>query len=121
MIRVSSSGIGPFIWASRGRTWGVRFLHTGGLENPLSVYEEAFATVGDQPTVWKRVGNLCALRFLDPQGRRDGAGRVIPLEFVLMGPWADEIGSPEEARERLWQAVAEEFERVWAESEPPTP
>lgn len=112
---------GGFIWATRGQTWGFRFLRTGGLTNPLSVYEEAFATVGDQPEVWKRVTDKCAVRFPDPDGRRDSAGRLIPHEFVLLGRWADEISSVEDGRRQLWPEVAKEFERVWAEPEPPTP
>ena len=110
-----------FIWATRGRTWGFRFLRTGGLEDPLSVYEEVFAAVGDQPEVWKRVGDRCSVRFPDPDGRRDAADRVIPHEFVLLGSWADDMRSVDDARGRLWQEVAEEFESVWAEPEPPTP
>lgn len=116
----TSPDSGGFIWATRGRTWGFRFLRTGGLENPLSAYEEVFADVGDQPEVWRRVGDRCAVRFPDPEGRRDAAGRVIPHEFVLLGPRVDDIGSFEEGRERLWAEVTEEFERVWAEPEPPS-
>ena len=33
------------IWATRGRTWGFRFLRDGGLEDPLDTYEEAFAGI----------------------------------------------------------------------------
>ena len=32
-----------FIWATRGRTWGFRFLRRGGLEDPLGVYEATFS------------------------------------------------------------------------------
>ncbi len=34
-----------FIWATRGRTWGFRFLRKGGYEDPLGVYEDAFSKV----------------------------------------------------------------------------
>lgn len=112
---------GEFIWATRGRSWGFRFLRTGGLKTPLTVYEEVFAAIGDQAEVWRRVGDKCAVRFPDPAGRRDAAGRVIPHEFVLLGRWAHDLNSLDDARGRLWHEVAEEFERVWAQPEPPTP
>ena len=31
-----------FIWATRGRTWGFRFLRTAGRVDPLKLYEAAF-------------------------------------------------------------------------------
>ena len=108
-----------FIWATRGRTWGFRFLRSGGLPDPLQVYEAAFAEVGDQSEAWHRVADKVAMRFPDPEERRDASGRVIPHDFVLLGPWADGIASLEDGRQRLWREVADEFERVWDEMEPP--
>lgn len=109
-----------FIWATRGRTWGFRFLHSGGLPDPLLVYEDTFSKVGDQPEAWRRVGDKVALRFPDPDGRRDAAGRVIPHDFVLFGHFADEINSLEDGRQRIWHEVADEFESVWDKTEPPS-
>ena len=109
-----------FIWATRGRTWGFRFLRSGGLEDPLGVYEDTFSEVGDQPEAWRRVADKVALRFPDPDGRRDAAGRVIPHDFVLLGPWADGINSLEDGRQRIWHEVADEFESVWDKTEPPS-
>lgn len=108
-----------FIWATRGRTWGFRFLRSGGLPDPLRVYEDAFSKVGDQPEGWRRVGDKVALRFPDPDGRRDAAGRVIPHDFVLLGHWADGINSLEDGRQRIWPEVADEFKSVWDKTEPP--
>ncbi|HVM55580.1 MAG TPA: hypothetical protein VM262_20515 [Acidimicrobiales bacterium] len=108
-----------FIWATRGRTWGFRFLRTGGLPDPLRVYEDTFSKVAEQPEACRRVGDKVALRFPDPDGRRDAAGRVIPHDFVLLGHWADGISSLEDGRRRIWHEVADEFERVWDRTEPP--
>lgn len=109
-----------FIWATRGRTWGFRFLRSGGVEDPLRVYEDAFAAVEDQAESFRRIGDKVALRFPDPDGRRDAAGRVIPHDFVLLGRWAEEIKSLEEGRRRIWHEVADEFESVWDMSAPPS-
>ena len=109
-----------FIWATRGRTWGFRFLRRGGVEDPLRVYEDTFSKVGEQPEAWRRVGDKVALRFPDPYGRQDAAGRVIPHDFVLFGGWADGINSLEDGRQRVWPQVAVEFESVWDKAEPPS-
>jgi hypothetical protein len=109
-----------FIWATRGRTWGFRFLRRGGREDPLGVYEDTFSEIGDQPEAWRRVADKVALRFPDPEGRRDAAGRVIPHDFVLLGRWADGINSIEDGRQRIWHEVADDFERFWNETDPPS-
>jgi hypothetical protein len=109
-----------FIWATRGWAWGFRFLRNGGLEDPLRVYEETFSQIGDQPEAWRRVAGNVALRFPDPDGRRDAAGRLIPHDFVLLGSWAEAIGSLDDGRQRIWHEVAEEFESVWDKIEPPS-
>ena len=109
-----------FIWATRGRTWGFRFLRSGGCEDPLGVYEAIFSEIGDQPEAWRRVADKVALRFPDPDDRRDAAGRVIPHDFVLLGPWADGINSLDDGRQRIWHEVADEFKSVRKEARPPS-
>lgn len=54
-----------------------------------------------------------ALRFPDPLGRKDAAGRVIPHEFVMFRPLTDEIQSIEDGLQLVWPLVADEFGRVW--------
>ncbi len=107
-----------FLWATRGRTWGFRFLRYGGLEDPLLAYDRVFSGVEDEPEACLRVGETVALRFPDPMGRKDIAGRVIPHEFVVFGPLADDIDSVEEGRRQVWPWVEDEFAQVWDLSEP---
>lgn len=109
-----------FIWATRGRTWGFRFLRHAGIHDPLGVYEDTFSAVEDQPETYRRVGDKVALRFPDPNGRRDAAGRVIPHDFILFGHLAEGIDSVEDGRQRIWGEVAAEFERIWDQPEPPS-
>lgn len=108
------------IWATRGRTWGFRFLLNGGFDDPLVVRDDVFSGFDNQPEVWRRVAAKVALRFPDPLGRQDAAGRVIPHEFVVLAPEADRIDSLEEGRRLVWPLVADEFERIWQLSEPPS-
>ncbi|NVM96170.1 hypothetical protein [Arthrobacter wenxiniae] len=101
------------MWATRGRFWGLRFLRTGGFTDPLPVYDDVFSGVGDESEIWRRVGDKGALRFPDPLGRRDRAGRMIPHDFVVFGPLADEIDSVEDGLRRVWPQVADEFAQIW--------
>src|SRR5204863_330094 len=82
-------------WATCGRSWGFRFLLTGELTDPLPVYDRVFAGLEDKPAAWRRAAGKVALRFPDPLGRKDAAGRVIPHEFVVSGDLADRIESVE--------------------------
>ena len=113
------TGDDDFIWATRGRTWGFRFVRRGGRADPLSEYEEVFTEIGDQPEAWRRVGDKVGLRFPDPDRRRDAAGRVIPHDFVLFGRWATEVGSLDQGREKIWPEVADEFARHWDKGDSP--
>lgn len=108
------------IWATRGRTWGFRFLLDGGLSDPLLEYERSVAGLEDEPTAWRRVAGKVALRFPDPLGRRDASGRVIPHEFVVSGNLANEIRSAEEGRQQVWPLVAEAYARIWDAEDPPS-
>lgn len=109
------------IWATRGKTWGFRFLRNGGTVDPLPTYESAFAGVGDEVPVYQRVGRNVVLRFLDPEGRSDGSGRVIPHDFVVLPPVADEVDSLEAGMSVVWTAVAAEFAAVWELPNPAAP
>lgn len=108
-----------FIWATRGRTWGFRFLRTAGEDHPLRVYEAAFDGAPDAAEVWHQTEAGVAMRFPDPEGRQDGAGRVIPHDFVLVGRWARELGSLEEGRRQVWAEVADDFAAVYDQTDPP--
>lgn len=108
------------IWATRGRTWGFRFLASGGSADPLPVYDAVFKGVGDQREICHRIHGKVALRFPDPSGRKDAAGRVIPHEFVVSGDMADRIDSVERGRQLIWPIVADEFAGLWDQPKPPS-
>jgi hypothetical protein len=113
------------IWATRGRAWGFRFLRNDASGDPLALYDAAFSGVEDASEACRRVPGtgsqpgMVALRFPDPVGRRDRAGRVIPHDFVVFGALAEEVDSVEAGRQRIWPLVADDFERVWELPKPP--
>lgn len=112
------------IWATRGRSWGFRFVWRGGFADPLPIHEAAFSGLSGTSAAWQRLDErsrtgrpeltgVVALRFLDPDGRRDRAGRIIPHDFVVFPPLADSIHSLDDGRRLVWPLVAEEFSRSW--------
>ncbi|MHA3835889.1 hypothetical protein ACXR8F_09235 [Terrabacter sp. AAH1] len=109
-----------FIWATRGHSWGFRFLLDAGFDDPLPAYERAFAGLADHPTAWRRESRHLALRFPDPVGRRDAAGRVIPHEFVVFGDVAGDIGSVDDGVQTIWPIVEHAYARIWDSDKAPT-
>ena len=107
------------IWATRGRVWGFRILVTAGLSDPLRHYELAFDCGAEEPTVYRRTSAGVALRFPDPDRRRDGSGRVIPHEFVLLGNLADDVQSLDDGVRTVWPVVEATYARVWDAVSPP--
>ena len=108
------------IWATRGRSWGFRFLLNGGQSDPLLDYEHSFAGLEDEPATWRRAAGKVALRLPDPLERKDAAGRVIPHEFVVSGDLADEIESVEDGLQQIWPLVAGPYAKVWDAEAPPS-
>jgi hypothetical protein len=92
----------------------------GGQPDPLLDYERTFADVGNEPAAFRHLAGKAALRFPDPRGRRDSAGRVILHEFVVSGVLADEIGSIEDGVRQVWPLVAGAYAEVWDAHDPPS-
>ncbi|GMM97580.1 hypothetical protein MTsN4n12_29920 [Microbacterium sp. MTN4-12] len=108
------------IWATRGRTWGFRFLLDGEYASPLATYESAFVGTEYDDSVFRRSGDLVALRFPDPEGRTDAARRIIPHDFVVGGQAAASINSAEEGLRAIWPMVANVYASVWDGERPPS-
>jgi hypothetical protein len=118
-VSLSPSERDSVIWATRGRTWGFRFLLTAGFRDPLPRYEQAYEGLGDAETIWARVGPAVALRLPDPLGRTDEAGRIIPHDFVLFGNLAVVTSSLEIGRSTVWPLVAGAYAEIWKVPTPP--
>lgn len=108
-----------FIWATRGRSWGFRFLRDAGIDDPRAEYLRRFSGIENDMPAYRKEGDVVAVRFPDPQGRQDSAGRVIPHEFIVFPPASDAITSVEDAIRELWPAVAPTFDLIWGHPEAP--
>jgi hypothetical protein len=104
------------LWATRGRSWGFRFLPVAGSSagaDPLPLYERAFAGhEGEAEGCWDTDG-LLAVRILDPEGRRDEAGRTIPHEIVLEAAQVEHVATPADAIEHVWPLLAGRYAGLW--------
>lgn len=107
------------IWATRGKSWDFRFLLDGGYRDPLVTYEHAFSDFHGEPLVCQQVDKDVALRFPDPLGRKDDAGRVIPHDFVVMGTLTSRAESVADGLANIWPLVAAIYEQVWSAEKPP--
>lgn len=107
------------IWATRGRSWGFRFLLRGGLPDPLLEYERVIGQIGEEPEAWGSRSGKIAVRLPDPEGRKDASGRLIPHQFVVWGDLASSIASVDDARSFLWPLVADLYADVWQSEQPP--
>lgn len=108
-----------FIWSTRGRAWGFRFLRDGGSPDPFMEYAKAFSGVEQEREVWRRDDGVVALRFPDPGGRKDSAGRLIPQEFVVFETLASQINSVQDGIDVVWPKVANEFKEIWKQPQAP--
>lgn len=92
----------------------------GGVRSK-AVATVVFANVEGRSSACLRVGDRVALRFPDPLTRTDLAGRVIPHDFVVFPPLADQVHSVEDGLQLVWARhdVAALYERVWNLPTPP--
>ena len=107
------------IWATRGRTWGFRFLLKGGLADPLPTYDRAFASFHDADQGMHASSSALAVRFDDPLARADRSGRVIRHDFVLLAPYPRHLKTIDDARSTTWPLVADAYARIWDTAKPP--
>ncbi|MGO4593138.1 hypothetical protein AB4Z18_04880 [Leifsonia sp. 2TAF2] len=104
---------GSFIWATRGRRWGFRFLRDGGYDDPLPVYEAAFAGLTDRREVCQQADEAIILRFPDPDGRQDHSRRIISHDFVIRPTSSGQLPAVEDAPDIAWATVSADYAQLW--------
>ena len=109
-----------FLWVTRGRDWGFRILRDGGSDDPLDLYETVFAEAGADDALLIEVSGHVGLRFRDPEGRRDHAGRPISHEFVFPVGLGGDLASADQGRQFVWPFVAGEYADIWDAPSPPS-
>lgn len=100
------------IHASRTKNKGFKFFKDGSLDSPMSEYNKAGFANNTDPTMFKRYGDnneKVALRFEDPLGRKDFAGRVIPHEVILPKTLADGVETLQQGIDKVWPSIKDSY------------
>lgn len=101
------------IHATRGKTKGFTFLKQGGVPTFLQEYENAFGHDSGQTGVFKKVGGKIAVSFLDPDGKKDFAGRLIPHEILIPKSMAHGINNVDDVMEKIWPLLKDQYESYY--------
>lgn len=100
------------IHSARGRNVGFMFPQRGGLSDPLHEYNLGFGGDDHSHTFFRRYGdNLekVAVRFPDPLGRKDHAGRIIPHDVLLPESLAKGVSNANDAEKVAWPRIKDVF------------
>jgi len=103
------------IHGSRGKDVGFRFIKKGGVPDPIHEYSKVFDghTGGDK---FERYGGgKIAARFLDPEGRKDAAGRTIPHEVIIPKSMSEGINNLDDVVSKIWPMLKPEHDAMYAE------
>jgi hypothetical protein len=95
--------------ASRGHSKGFTFIKKGGLDDPLHVYEQAFGNESRNSEMFRHFDGKIAVRFLDPEGRRDFSGRPIPHEMIIPRSMTEGIHSLDDVRAKIWPQLKDSY------------
>ena len=108
------------IYSSRGKNKGFRFLEDGGTKTVLSEWEKAFGAdggeAGSHGDFFKKYEGKIAAQFMDPKGRRDAAGRLIPHSIILPPTMTEGVNSIEDVKTKVWPTLEKTYDAFWEES-----
>jgi hypothetical protein len=91
------------IHATRGKNRGFGFLKKGGIPDPLASYERAFGANSGKLDVFEKLDDgSIASSFLDPSGRKDFSGRVIPHQVLIPKSMTEGINSQSDVMSKIW-------------------
>lgn len=101
------------LWATRGYSWGFKFLKpVHSEEDPLVMYERFFNGVETEELLThQRMYTAC--RFPDPEGRKDQSGRLIKHDVVLSHPISSGPKSVEEVVAVCWPHMAARYAELY--------
>lgn len=102
--------------AARGKHKGWAFLSLGGLGDPIAEYEASGLGSTDDPGFFKRYGKnneKVSGRYLDPEGRKDFAGRPIKHDVILPEALAKGVNNVEEVQRVSWPMIKDIYSAMY--------
>lgn len=102
------------IHLTRGKTKGLRFQKQGGTPNHFEVWEKTLGKYAhsSERSIFERTGDFIAARFMDPEGRVDQSGRVIPHEVIIPKSMSAGVNSIEDVRAKIWPLLKDTYDNT---------
>ena len=98
--------------ATRGKHKGFKFLKTGGISDPFITYDRLAATsVGE----FTKKDGYASANILDPLGRKDRSGRVIPHTIILPKSMSADVNSVDDLMKKAWPLLKDDFASFYEE------
>lgn len=97
------------IHASRGRNQGFKFYKDGQIPDPMVEWQKGFGGLEESRTVFNKYDGKIAARFMDPDGRTDRAGRLIPHDIIVPKSMSDGVNSIDDVLKTIWPKVKDHY------------
>ena len=98
--------------AARGKHKGFKFLKTGGISDPFITYDRLSATsIGE----FTKKDGYASANILDPLGRKDRSGRVIPHTIILPKSMSADVNSVDDLMKKAWPLLKDDFASFYEE------
>jgi hypothetical protein len=119
------------LWSTRGYNWGFRFplqpqKYGKDCQDWLGHYEKMFDQFGDDDNRvvngYLKIDNkeipFIAIRFKDPEQRKDISGRIIPHELAIIGDDTQKIRNftSLELKNAIWMLVSDTYSKIYQAS-----
>lgn len=96
--------------ASRGKNTGFRFYKTGGFPNPIGQLETVFGADKFEDGMFEQLADgRVATSFLDPKGRKDFSGRVIPHQVIIPKTLAAGLKGLDDVMNEIWPLIESNY------------
>jgi hypothetical protein len=119
------------LWSTRGYNWGFRFplqpqKYRKYCQDWLEHYEKMFEQFGDDDNRvvngYLKIDNkeipFIAIRFKDPEERKDISGRIIPHEVAIIGDDTQSLKSLDslELKNAAWSLLSDTYSEMYQSS-----
>lgn len=97
---------------SRGKDYGFRVIQSGGSSDAVSSADSVFgedASGSSMPGNFEKKEGHVLSTFLDPEGRKDRAGRVIPHTVVVPPSQSSGLNSSKDVQDKIWPKLKDNY------------
>lgn len=107
------------IHLARAKHKGLTFIQQGGTPDYFAIFDKAGMNTAPEHELFQKIadgtGNIAA-RFLDPEGRRDHAGRNISHDVVIPRTMASGVENLDDVKTKIWPHLKDAYDTFWQEN-----